>query len=173
LVHPRAKTLSSASYLVQEDLVLVGPPESNLNQSEPVTLAALARLPLVLPSSPHGLRVIVERAAAKAKVKLEVRFGADSFRVLKDLVENGLGYTAPPMSSISRECRDGRLQSAPLVQPKVTRQLILCLPTDRTSSRATMTVTRLAREGIAKPGDAGDWQARLMIKLHRRPAHRS
>jgi LysR family nitrogen assimilation transcriptional regulator len=66
--------------LLLDELVLVGPPHRDLRRGVPVTVAALSALPLVLPSRPSGLRLIVEGAAAKAKVKLAVRFEADSFR---------------------------------------------------------------------------------------------
>ncbi len=46
--------------LLLDDLVLVGPPDSKLESGTPVSVASLAALPLVLPSRPNGLRLIVE-----------------------------------------------------------------------------------------------------------------
>jgi DNA-binding transcriptional LysR family regulator len=151
--------------LLLDELVLVGPPHSDLRRGVPVTVAALSALPLVLPSRPNGLRLIVEGAAAKAKVKLAVRFEADSFRVLNDLVEKGLGYTVLPLSAISREREARRLKFAPLIQPKVTRQLVLGLPSDGVASRATKTVIALAREEIQELTRCGAWPARLLFTL--------
>jgi len=148
--------------LLLEDLVVVGPPDSPLALATPVSVTAFARLPLVLPSRPHGLRMVVEAAAHRAKSKLEVRFEADSFRVLVDLVEQGLGYTALPLSAISREVEQGRLLIAPLNQPKVTRNLILGIP-DSTTSQATRSVIALARDEITKLVRSGAWQARLQF----------
>jgi LysR family transcriptional regulator, nitrogen assimilation regulatory protein len=147
--------------LLLDELVLVGPPTSTLKPAIPVTVAALAALPLVLPSRPNGLRLIVEGAAAKAKVKLTVRFEADSFRVLNDLVEKGLGYTVLPVSAISREREAGRLKFAPLIQPKVTRQIILGLPSEGVVSRATKTVIGLVREEVKQLVRTGAWPAKL------------
>jgi DNA-binding transcriptional LysR family regulator len=106
--------------------------------------------------------MLVENAATKAKAKLNVRFEADSFRVLKDLVEKGLGFTALPLSAISHEVEQRRLKHAPLVQPKVIRQLILGVP-DSTLSRATQTVIELVRQEIATLVRSGAWQARLQF----------
>ncbi len=53
----------------------------------------LPRQRLVLPSHSHGLRALIERAAAQRKLKLDVQVSADSFRVLTSLVEEGLGYS--------------------------------------------------------------------------------
>jgi len=150
-----------AEELLTEDLVVVGPPESRLDGKTPMSMAEFAGLPLVLPSRPHGLRAVVENASATAKVKLTVRFEADSFRVLKELVERGLGYTALPLSSIYHEQREGRLRCAPLIEPKVARHLMMAHPSDSTVSRATRTVVNLARQEIAALVQSGVWQARL------------
>lgn len=149
--------------LMLEDLVLVGPAGSGLNDQKPVGVADLSQLPFVLPSRPHGLRLVVETAVAKAKATLDVRFEADSFRVLKDLVENGLGYTALPLSSIFRELKEGRLSYAPLVRPKVMRQLILATPPDINPSHATNKLIQLLRQEIASLVQAGDWHAYLQF----------
>lgn len=149
--------------LLTEDLVLVGPGDCDLSPERPVKVAALSDLSLVVPSRPHGLRLVVENAAAKAKAKLNIRFEADSFRVLKDLVESGLGYAALPLSSIFREAREGRFRYAPLIEPKVTRRLVLAMSPDFGPSRATKVLVQLAREEIAALVDAGDWQAVLQF----------
>lgn len=153
--------------LLLDELVLVGPPDSDLKPGVPVTVAALTALPLVLPSRPNGLRLIVESAAVKAKVKLAVRFEADSFRVLNDLVEKGLGYTVLPLSAIGREREARRLKFAPLIQPKVTRRLVLGLPPDGVASRATKTVIDLARKEIRDLTRSGAWPARLLFAASR------
>ena len=57
----------------------------------------------MLPSHSHGLRALIEQAAAKKKLKLDVKLEADSFRVLTSLVEEGLGYTLLPPSSVRNE----------------------------------------------------------------------
>lgn len=149
--------------LLRDELVLVGPTDSDLKAGTPVPVATLAKRFLVLPSRPHGLRLVVESAAAKARIKLTVRFEADSFRVLTDLVANGLGYTVLPLSAISREVTAGLLNYAPLIQPTVTRQLVLGLP-DGVASRATQTVIGLVREEISALARAGAWPATLQFR---------
>jgi LysR family nitrogen assimilation transcriptional regulator len=159
---PQSSLHIKATELMIEELVLVGPPDSDLDPASPVSVAAFAKLPLVLPSRPHGLRMLVEGAALRAKSKIDVRYEADSFRVLKNLVEQGLGYTALPLSAIAYEARQGRLKHSPLVQPKVTRELILGIP-DGVVSHATRAVIELAQQEIAGLVRGGDWQARLQF----------
>ena len=149
--------------LLIEPLMLVGPASSTLDPARPVSLREMAQLPLVLPSHPHGLRVIVENSAKRAKVELEVRFEADSFLVLKELVEFGLGYTTLPLSSLSREADAGRLRYAPLSDPPLMRQLVLGTQGKDEISRATQIVVRLVREEIRDLVETGAWRAQLQF----------
>ena len=120
--------------------------------------AESARLPLVLPSRPHGLRAIVEGAAARARVPLNLRHEADSFLVLKDLVVCGLGFAILPRSSIRREEAEGRMLVAPLIRPAIRRQVVLAQPPDRAPGRATQAVLDLLVEEVAARAKDGDWQ---------------
>lgn len=144
--------------LFVEGLVLAGPPGSGLAPAVPVTLAAAARRPLVLPSRPHGLRAIVETAAGRAKVALNLRHEADSFPVLKDLVECGLGFAILPRSAIRREEAEGRLLVAPIHRPAIRRQVVLARPPDRAPGRAARAVLDLLVEEVAARAGADAWQ---------------
>ncbi len=132
-----------------ETLVLAGPPGSGLSPDTPVTLAAAARHPLVAPSRPHGLRAIVDAGAARARVTLNLRHEADSFLVLKDLVECGLGFAILPRSAIRREEAEGRMTVAPLIRPTLRRHVVLAMPPDRSPGRATEAVLALLAEEVA------------------------
>jgi LysR family nitrogen assimilation transcriptional regulator len=144
--------------ILSEELVLVGPAGA-LDPEKPVTVQEMSELMLVLPSSPHGLRSVVEAAASKAKVELKVKIEADSFRVLKDLVEVGVGYTVLPLSSIYREQRLHLFSTAPLIEPKVIRDIILALPPGRTDTHATHAVVKLTTAIIAELIKTGEWRA--------------
>ena len=75
-------------------IVAVGPRGCGLARKKQVEIGWLLRQRLVLPSHSHGLRALIEHAAAKKKIKLDVQLEADSFRVLTSLVEEGLGLRA-------------------------------------------------------------------------------
>ncbi|MGE0802205.1 MAG: LysR family transcriptional regulator [Lautropia sp.] len=151
-----------AEELFYERLVLVGPPGSGLRADRPVDFVEAAAHALVLPSQPHGLRNIIEKAAAKAKVALAVRFEADSFHVLLDLVETELGYTILPLSSIPRQVKEGRLRFAPLANPTVMRQIMLGLPSGVMPSPATQRVVSLLKDEIGSMVRERLWDAQLM-----------
>src|SRR3546814_875639 len=117
---------------------------------------------LILPSHPHGLRIIADNAAARAQTSIDVRFQADSFVLMKELVESGLGYTLLPLSAFSREAADGRFQHAPIERPRVTRQLVLATQPGNAVTRAARVLGTLVRREIAALVAAGRWTAHLM-----------
>jgi DNA-binding transcriptional LysR family regulator len=147
------------THLLQEDMLLIGPPESGLNLDKSVACATLASIRLVLPSMPSGLRKVVEQAAADANVKLDVKVEADAYVVLKHLVSVGKGYTILPMSAVARDLASRRLRAAPLVEPTLTRQICLLEPKERSSSRATRAVLEILQHELAQLIAAGEWPA--------------
>jgi len=162
LYGPASDLQLKAEELLVEEIMLVGPPDSDLRPETPVSFAELSKLPLVLPSHPHGLRIVVDNAAARARVPIDVRFQADSFLLMKELVESGLGYTCLPLSAFSREAEAGRLRHATLENPRVTRQLVLATQPGNAATRATSVLGTLVRQEIAALVAAGRWKAHLM-----------
>ena len=63
--------------LGRDPIVAVGPRGSGLAQKKQVDIGWLLKQTLVLPSHSHGLRALIEQAAAKKKLKLDVRLEAD------------------------------------------------------------------------------------------------
>ena len=54
----------------REDIAVVGPPGSGLNKRKQVDLKWLVKQRLILPSISHGLRALLEKAAARERLKL-------------------------------------------------------------------------------------------------------
>lgn len=155
----------NATKLLEDELVLVGPAHAALRSDHPVEFSALADLPLILPSHSHGLRMSLEAAAARARCKLKVKAQADSYQLLKELVESGQGYTALPPSGVSREAADGRLTYAPIVNPKATRVLFLAMQPGSQSLRAVLQVEKLVRQQVAVMAADGRWQVSRLFDL--------
>ncbi|SFJ64357.1 LysR substrate-binding domain-containing protein [Bradyrhizobium sp. cf659] len=146
--------------LGRDNIVAVGPRGCGLARKKSVDVGWLLRQRLVLPSHSHGLRALIEHAAAQRKIKLNVQLEADSFRVLTSLVEEGLGFALLPPSSVHGEVADGRLETAVVSKP-MTRELIFASPIDRPASTASLAITALLREEVAACRKEGVWDIRL------------
>jgi LysR family nitrogen assimilation transcriptional regulator len=144
-----------------DTIVAVGPRGSGLAQKKQVDIGWLLRQRLVLPSHSHGLRALIEHAAAKKKLKLDVKLEADSFRVLTSLVEEGLGYTLLPPSSVRNEVAAGRLETAAIAKPAPMRELTLASPIDHPGSTAITLITELIRDELSACREDGLWDIRL------------
>lgn len=90
--------------LLEETLFLIARTGlSGLPQGKTVRLAAVAGLALILPSAQHGLRALIDAAAAQAGVTLDVVAEIDGLAVLMDAVRAGLGATVQPGAATARE----------------------------------------------------------------------
>lgn len=147
--------------LGRDNVVAVGPRGCGLARKKQVNMDWLLRQRLVLPSHSHGLRALIERAAAKRKVKLDVQLEADSFRVLTSLVEEGLGYTLLPPSSVRSEVRERRLETAGISGQAPMRDLVVASPVDHPGSTATAVITALLRAETSACRDEGLWDIKL------------
>ena len=147
--------------LGRDPIVAVGPRGSGLAQKKQVDIGWLLKQRLVLPSHSHGLRALIEQAAAKKKLKLDVKLEADSFRVLTSLVEEGLGYSLLPPSSVRNEVADGRLEAAAIAKPAPMRELTLASPIDHPGSTAITLVSELLRDELTACREEGLWDIKL------------
>ncbi len=147
----------SVETLGRDSIVAIGPRGGGLAGRREVEIGWLAEQKLVLPSHSHGLRALIERAAARKNLSLKVLMEADSFRVLTSLVEEGIGFTLLPPSAVRNEVLEGRLEAAPIAKPAITRELILASPADRRPSVATATISAMIRKEIQGLVEEGLW----------------
>ena len=147
--------------LGRDRIVAVGPRGCGLARKKRIEIGWLLQQKLVLPSHSHGLRTLIEQAAAKKKMKLKVQVEADSFRVLTGLVEEGLGYALLPPSSVRSEIADGRLETSSISDPAPFRELSVASPGDHPGSAAIALVTNLLRAEVAACRAEGLWDINL------------
>lgn len=114
-----------------------------------INFEQLARLPLALPGPGHGLRNLVERAAAERGVELNIVVESDSFRVLLDIVKRGLAVTALPASAVVA-ARPAGLRSASVTNPPVQRTLALAQPIGQAPTIAMKAIHSLLLEQVGR-----------------------
>ncbi|MBB1631503.1 MULTISPECIES: LysR substrate-binding domain-containing protein [Cupriavidus] len=75
---------------------------AGLPAAGPVRIEQLGELPLILPSSPHGLRALLNTAFARSQHPLNVIAEIDGLAMLMDAVRAGLGATIQPGAAVAR-----------------------------------------------------------------------
>jgi len=114
--------------LVREKLWVVAPAGDGLSPWQPVSLAAAAEHPLVLPSPGHALRVLIDRAVAQARVTVAIAVQTNSMTLQKQLVTGGHGWTILPGAGIAADVAKGALSAAPLTGPELLRTIAIGTP---------------------------------------------
>lgn len=137
------------------DALALPPPGSG------VPVARLADLPLILPSPGHGLRDLVEERAAGDGVRLSTAIEIDAYGAIKQLVEQGLGYSVLPAHAIRRETEDGTLRAWPF-EPAFLRTVHLVEPIDRPLPHAVQAVEKLCRRTLRDLVRCGAWSGAQM-----------
>lgn len=162
LYDPHAARSLRSQPLLLEDLFLIGPPDSGLSSEQAVPFRTLAGKRILLPSTRHGLRTIVEQCATEAGIALDVAVEADSYATLKDLVRHGHGWTILPLPPIHDDIAAGRLAAAPLIDPVPVRRLVLSYPADRPVSRLARFAGETIGSIVADHVERGIWPGQLL-----------
>jgi DNA-binding transcriptional LysR family regulator len=130
-------------------------------------LSKLAEHPLVLPSTRHSLRILIDTAAAKSRLILNIVIEADSMQVQKDLVRSGLGLTVLPAAAIYDDLRAKQISAAPIAGADMKRRISLALPLVRKRVPAVQRTAELLTDEVRSRVAAGGWPgARLTGKSH-------
>lgn len=117
----------------------------------------LAHLPLILPRSPHSIRVLVERLCAGNGIQPNILYESDSIRSTKGIVERGLGCTVFSKSSLADELADGRLQAIPFTSALLSWTLCLAHTRRDNISLAVMSVKRIILQQVNELLKEGFW----------------
>ncbi|AMP00225.1 bacterial regulatory helix-turn-helix, lysR family protein [Collimonas arenae] len=144
--------------LVTEVLHLIAWPDFPL-PTEPLQLAELARMPLILPSAPNSIRSRVEWALREAGLSCDVQFEASSTALLFAAVIARLGVTILPWSAAHVELDEGKLKLAQVDHHLFSRDLSLCWHDTELLSNAVQKVKSIILELFDVLGRRPEWTA--------------
>lgn len=135
--------------ILSDELFLIGPPSDPARVgSSSVRCARLAHIPLALPSRPHGVRLLVDDALAKLGVTPQVQLEIDAMHSMLSLAEHGLAYTILSYSSVRELVLAKRLRVWRIVDPVITRSLVITTASQRPSTKPVRALSRMFREQI-------------------------
>lgn len=143
--------------LLQEQLRLVVP-GNEASVDDEFAVRFLGKVPLILPSARHGLRLLVEALASRLGISLHIAMECDaSISVTKRLVQNGCGYTLLPLAAVAEEVASGTLRTARLVGADVTREVALATARNRSGASECWSVIQAVRQQICSTVSSGGW----------------
>ncbi|WP_321893641.1 LysR family transcriptional regulator [Paraburkholderia tropica] len=120
--------------ILDEALFLIGSRTMpGMPSSDQATIADVAEVPLLMPSSSHGLRALVSSCFSHVGREPKIVAEIDGLAILMDAVLAGLGATIQPGAALART-GDNRLQSVLLNETRAMRpNLVVSLSDDELS----------------------------------------
>ncbi|SAI57546.1 LysR family regulatory protein [Bordetella ansorpii] len=164
LYHPRPIASVDMLPLLDEPLHLVGLPDSGMDWSTGAKpLSVLRNLPLILPSSVHTVRGILEHICAIQRIPLNIVAEVDATQLTRLFLAAGVAYTVLPGVAIADFLARGDLAIAPLDHPALQRRISLATTVTRRNSVAVRHVCDLLRENVQKLVRAGRWPGARLV----------
>lgn len=143
--------------LLQEPLHCILPP-GHVAPRAPLDSSAVIDLPLVLPSTPQGLRALAESWARRHGKRLTVAMECDgSTFMTRRLVQAGLGCSLLPLAAVHEDVARGLLQAVRLEGRDALRAVALATAQNRPAVTDLWQITRLLREVVAELVATGQW----------------
>ena len=161
LYHNRQVPSSTDESLVQTDLCLIGAAGDSVTRADAIDFRQVVKLPLVLPAVPNRMRLLIDQVCHDHGVALNVTTVLDALGTLKDIAASGKAYTILPPHYVAADIAAGRLQAARIVNPAITRTILLASSAHSPMVRARSEVMELIREVISSLVSAGELPGQL------------
>lgn len=136
--------------LHEEALVLISAPSGGQNPlAERISLAEVAKKPLIVPSRPNAFRILLENAMMASKLKPRVVMEVDGLNAILSLVHAGMGHAVLPSYTLEA---GSSLSVQTIEQPALLGRLMLVKsavrPTTKTQTAAQQLLERVVLANI-------------------------
>ena len=141
--------------LMDEPLVLVQPRPPGLPEDPPpapLPLAALADLPLVIPSRPNAIRMRVESELAALGLRPKVALEIDGVPAILELVADGFGNAVLTRHAVASSVRPSVYSVRAIGEPPLAVQVWLATSAQRPATHTQRAALQLLGEVVGRAG---------------------
>lgn len=124
---------------------------------EECSLEQAARLPLIVPTRPHGLRLVIDKVFAKHGLTPNIAQEAEVWSVVKETVGRGNVFCLLPPSEVRDEIVAGRFRAVPIADPGIKRTLCIARTRQKRMTRAVGKVFQLIVDEAKNRFREGAW----------------
>lgn len=140
--NPPASPNVELAPLAEQPLFLIAPaPARGSAGRETVSLKNLPQFPLIIPSRPHTVRMLVESRLAAVGLKPQIALEVDGVRAILDLVQRGYGFGVLARSALSEPGDAEKLVARAIVRPELRSVMAV-------ATSAQRPLTRMAQEAV-------------------------
>lgn len=139
--------------LLEEDLLLVQARQPGLQEDPapgPISLKAVAALPLVIPSRPNAIRMHVESEMANIGCRLNIALEIDGVSAILDLVADGAGYAVLSRHAVANSVRPSAFSVRTIHEPPLRSKVLVATSSQRPSTLTQQATLQLIRETAEK-----------------------
>jgi LysR family transcriptional regulator, nitrogen assimilation regulatory protein len=148
----------AATVLAREELCLVAP-KDNPPHGSTVRLADLHAFPLAVPMRVNNIRRSIADVVAQHGCNLDIRFEMDSLSAIVNMVTDGKAYSILTRSAVQREISSGQVRAIRIVDPVITRSVVLVVNPRDERSVEVAAVKALVPKVVRQLASDGKWPA--------------
>jgi LysR family transcriptional regulator, nitrogen assimilation regulatory protein len=119
--------------VLEEELLLFSRAKG-VSASEPITLAQVAKLPLILPRRPHEIRTLTEQQMASIGCKPNIALEVDSIPAILEFLAVGDHCAILPRYAVSIYSKKNAYSGRPIVDPGLCSKLVLATAAKRATN---------------------------------------
>jgi LysR family nitrogen assimilation transcriptional regulator len=134
--------------LLEEQLFLVQrhTGKAPAGKPRPVPLREVAKLPLVIPSRPNAIRMLVETEMANLGCRPQVALEIDGVAAILDLVEDGAGNAVLSRNAVATSARPQAFALRPNGAPSLRSNLLVAMSSQRPATLTQKAAMQLIQE---------------------------
>ena len=139
--------------LMEEELFLVqrredtGAPGRSAPQPT-LPLHELPRFPLVIPTRPNAIRMLVEAELANQGLRPQISLEIDGVAAILDLVADGAGCAVLPMNAVTTSGRPDAFVVRPVGEPRLHSKLLMAISSQRPATLTQKAMADLIRQTL-------------------------
>ena len=145
--------LEDPLYLVQRRLEATppgSPPDGQDDAREGISLRALATLPLVIPTRPNAIRMVVESELAGLGCQPVIALEIDGVAAILDLVADGAGSAVLSMNAVVTSGRPTAFTTRRIHSPALLSKLSMAVSAQRPTTLTQKAMQELIRQTVQR-----------------------
>jgi LysR family nitrogen assimilation transcriptional regulator len=151
---PLRKIPLTAHHILDEEMMLARRTGSKMRIPKTISFKRLEGLDLVIPSRRHGLRMILDNAAAAAGFILEPRLEIDTLSAICEIVATTEMVTVLPGIALTSLLSAGRIRAQLISRPAISRSVSWVTNPRRIVSGATAAVIEIISDDLTQAAKA-------------------
>jgi LysR family nitrogen assimilation transcriptional regulator len=148
LYNPQPSPDVDSETVLEEGLFLVSATKGTgpTRRGAPMPLRQLADQPLVIPTRPNAIRMLVEAELAAIGLRPQIALEIDGVPAILALVADGAGHAVLSRNAVANAGRLQRYAIRPIVEPNLRTRLALAASSQRPVTRTQRAMNELLRE---------------------------